>query len=858
MRGVVAILRELGARISWPLGRRSRDLRRELKEQSTEEYWRQREISRSRGLRIISLRYWLESSAHGTQRNLGIVRDAFFRLLRAFCMGALLFAAMLLAEFFLSRYVWPGLVPSGQSVPPLSAFPTLAVQVSASLLGFYLAGVSVVLGTSYHNVSAEVRYLVLGNPRVRLYLASVGMAIGAGLTLVFLQSLAVPYGYLSVIAYGLLVIFSGWSFVQLAFGAFNLFNPIVLGQEPILSLYRTINRLGGKGLNRNEAVLRATALEASRSLRILAELIDLTKDRGSVDRGRLADMVEQLLTLVKFYSGRKHLLAPSSAWFLHEPVYPKWVEANDSEVSIALGTSTPLQPRLEPSTDWLERRAAEITAAAIEACVAANDQDSVLRITNEVAVTANVLSRRYRIDEAIVFSVIVKNRCWSTRGENPAAAAASAAPPIFLANLLLGWRDAISDWPDEIRATVDATRWDRKSTSAVHIRGSSRVWIAAQQLLMQVKAEHDIQGRRVTPDWYLRLALADACILSLREFAKDLPKHLDEFLSPTPAHPSPEVNAMTGSQALQALAKVQLVADALSPAAENLELLRMGNDRQEVEELQDLDKCIKTCRAGVLQRIADALIQLQPEQSKSEPDLFGAAHFTLIHHTEEAISDGDVALVKEVFPKVLCSAFVLQEYVLSTYLAPAQQVNSALLDPTVDILDLSGLAMIYATLRDDQSDAPIRQAWTSMLNSLPGLAPDIAARLVLDRLDIADSYSRLGITQRDIARTGWERRLLNQIVEAGYAAPAYNPFGNRQPWNAPPLIKMLGILDRSGPMSLNPYAIFAAEVIAPLSAETEELLRKRSALRIYYNQKDFQDRQHGSSDDYEDMSDNKG
>ena len=712
---------------------------------------------------------------------------------------------------------------------------------------------SVVLGTSYHNVSAEVRYLVLGNPRVRLYLASVGMAIGAGLTLVFLQSMAAPYGYLSVTAYGLLVIFSGWSFVQLAFGAFNLFNPIVLGQEPILSLYRTINRLDGKGLNRNEAILRTTALQASRSLLILAELIDLTKDRGSVDRGRLADMVEQLLTLVKFYSGRKHLLAPSSAWFLHEPVYPKWVEANDSEVSIAIETSTPLQPRLEPSTAWLERRAAEITAAAIEVCVAANDRDSVLRITNEVAATANVLSRCYRIEDAILFSAIVKNRCWSILSENPAAAAASAAPPIFLANLLLGWREAISNWPDEIRATVDATRWDRKSTSAVHIRGSSRVWIAAQQLLMQVKAEHDIQGRRVTPDCYLQLALADACILSLREFAKELPKHLDEFLSPTPAHPSPEVNAMTGSQALQALAKVQLLVDSLLPAAENLEMLRMGNDRQEAEEFRGLEECVKTRRAGVLHRIADALVQIQPEQSKSEPDLFGTAYFTLLHHTEEAIADGDVALVKDVFPKVLSSAFVLQEYVLSTYLVPAQQINSALLDPTVDILDISGLAIIYATLRDDQSDAPIRQAWTRMLNSFPGLEPNVAARQVLERLDIADGYSLLGITPRDIARTGWEMRLLNQIVEAGYAAPAYNSFGNPQlldapPLNAPPLIKMLGILDRSGPMSLKPYAIFAAEVIAPMSAEAEEQLRKRRTLGIYYRQKDFQDRRHGSSE----------
>lgn len=144
-----------------------------------------------------------------------------------------------------------------------------------------------------------------------------------------------------------------------------------------------------------------------------------------------------------------------------------------------------------------------------------------------------------------------------------------------------------------------------------------------------------------------------------------------------------------------------------------------------------------------------------------------------------------------------------------------------------------------------------------MLNSLPRLGPDLAAKLVLDRLEIADSYSRLGITPRDIARTGWERRLSNQIVEVGFAIRLYNPFGKPQPWNVPPLIKMLGILERGGPMWLKPRAIFAAEVIAPLSAETEELLRKRRALRIYYDKKDFQDRQGNSSRNYEDMSDNE-
>ena len=663
------------------------------------------------------------------------------------------------------------------------------------------------------------------------------MAIGAGLTLVLLESLGVSYGYVAVAGYGLLVVFSGWAFVELAFGAFNLFNPIALGQEPLMALYRAIDRLGSEGLSKNEAVLRVASREANRALLVLAELIDLTSPRGSVDRGRLAGMVEQVLELVQFYALRKHLVAPTSEWFIPEYVYPRWVEAKDYETSIALKNSTPLHPRLEPSADWLERRSAELASAALMACVVWNDRDSAFRITNKVAATAHILAKSYRIDDAITFSAIVRDRCWSIAVENPAAVAAAAAPPLFLTDLILGWRQAIIDWPDEIRAVVNDTKWDRRSTKTVRVRGSERVWKAAQQLLREVKAEQDVQGRRATPDWYLRFALANVCIFSLREFAKELPKLLDDFLKPTPTGLSPEVSAMTGSQALQTLAKAQLVADALPLAAENLEVLRMGNDPQETEEFEALNERIKKCRSELLQRIAEALVHLRPNQSKSEPDLFGEAFFTLIHHTEEAIATGDVALVKEVFPKLLYSSLVLQDYVLSIYQPPTYQVNSAMMDPTVDVLELSGLAMIYATLRGDQSDAPIRQAWVDQLRSLP--QPDEVARLVLNRLEMKDRYFSLGISPRDMARSEWEIRLTNKIVEFGYAVPEFDPFvEERTAWNAPPLIKMLGVSAHMPSISVKPRAIFAAEVIGPLSGETEEVLRSRRSLRDFYQEKD--------------------
>ncbi len=847
-REYMAILKEARAECRWPFGSKARNLGRRVREQSTEDYWLNRERAASGRLRIIAQRYRIGSLVDFFWRDIGIIRSSFFLLIRAFLIGATLFATLLLTEFLLAQYFWPNLIPSEEPIPPLGTFPTLAVQVSASLLGFYLASVSIVLGQSYSNVSANVRELVLGSPSVGLYLKSVGIAIGAGLSLILLQSLGIPYGYFTVAGYGLLVVFSGWAFFRLAIGAFNLFDPIVLGRVPLLALYRAIDRLGSEGLGKNEAVLRVASLEANGALLVLAELIGLTSSRGSVDRERLVDMVEKLLALVQHYAQRKHLLAPTSEWFIREPVYPKWVEASHSETSMALQTSTPLQARLEPSTSWLERRSAEVASTALEACVDANDRNSVLRITNQVATTAHILAKNYRIDDAIAFSAIVRDRCWSIEVENPAAVAAAAAPPLFLTSLLLGWREAIIDWPDVIKAVVNDTKWDHRTTNTVRVRGSDRVWKAAQQLLSEVKAEQDIQGRRGTPDWYLRFALANVCIFSLREFAKELPKHLDSFLKPTSTGLSPEVNAMAGSQALQALVKVQLIAGALPQAADALETLRVGGDRQETEEFEEIGQLVKTCRTEVLQRIAEALTQLRPDQTKSEPDLFGEASFILIHHTEEAIATGDVALVKAVFPKALSASLVLQNHVLSTYQAPTHQVNASILDPTVDILELSGLAIIYATLRGDQSDIPIRQAWINRIQSFP--QPDQAARRILDWLELKDGYTSLNISPRDVARTDWEIHLTGKIVEAGFAAPEFIPFVEEQPaWNAPPLIKMLGVTEQLRSIFLKPRTIFAAEIIGPLSGEAEDTLRNRRSLRHYFEKKDSMTAQNDNGND---------
>lgn len=813
-----------------------RDLRRELREQYTEGYWRQRQSSEIRRYRLLYKWQSLLAAVGGLRYSLGILSGALPTLLKAFVIGCAFIVAVLMIERTLTNHNVVSLIPSGDSAPPVGAFPTLAVQVSASLLGFYLASVGIVLGSnSYHNVSTDIRDLILGNDRTKLYLRLIGTAIGIGLVLVFLGASGFAYGYMTLAIYALLVSFSGWAFWRLAFGVFNLFNPIELSKDLLRMLHKAIVRIDAEDKGETEIALRTMSIEANNALYILSEIMEIISKRNSFDNPRLASTIEKLLTILRLYARRKHFLTPQSKWFPEEAVYPKWGETDWSQVSMALRTSTPLQPSRGPDIGWLEKRSAELASVALEACVFANDRNSALRIISAIAATTRTLAGCCRLDDAIEFAGIIRDRCRAIEKKNDTAVAVAGGPPLILSNLLLGWNDAIAAWDEEIQRVVDSTDWNQPSTSAVHIQGTARVWKAAQLLLRQVQDEHAIQGRRVTPDWYLRSELAGECTLSLREFADQLPQLLNEYVGEPPLEKaSPEAKAYVTTQCLQTLAKAEQLEEPLKNALEKLKGMQLEQESP-IGEFEGLTDKIRVLRTAVIVRLSDTLPKLRPEPSKSEPDLFGEALFRVVHHIEIAIRGGDEQLLKTVFPKVLVASLDFQNYAVATYRPPTYRFSAAVLDPVIDVLELSGLAMIYEVIRGDRSADPVRQVWKTYFEANP--KPKEVAQWLLT---VADTGFSFEISPRNIARTEWEMSLNRRIIEAGLARPEYSPsFGQSpQKWNAPTLIKILGVSRSLPSLYIKPHTVFAAEVIAPISGESDEELRSRRNLRQYYDERD--------------------
>lgn len=745
--------------------------------------------------------------------------------------GLLLFAVLAAIESAVDCYTGLVLIPSDPNFS-IGVFPAIAVPVLAALLGFYLATVGIVLGNAYHEVSSAVRSLVLNNPATRAYLRSIGMAIGVGLAIVLMDNTGLfSLGYLVMSLYVFLVCISGWALSRLVLGAFNLMNPIALADEPLDQVYRAISQLDSNRVLLDDSALSASALRADRTFKTIAEIIRLTKDRESVSRNDLAGMVEIILLQTSIYAAKKHRLRPDSGWFIREPSYPRWVESSDSARSMALGTSTPLRPELSPVTDWLERRVAELVTSSLLACVVTNDRDAALRITYAAGATVRALATHYRLEDATAFSEIIRDFCWNPGRQNETADAIVSQPPLLMTEILLGFNNAVMSWQDEIRQVVETTNWDSSKTSEVQIRGPARVRQAAQHILQQIQSERTIEGRRVTPDWYVRSTLASECLLAVREFADNIPRTLQHYVDVRSVERiSPEAQAMMGTQVLQMLSKAVLVAETIPNVVAELEGLQQGHDREPVSELEGLSDRLGSLRSSVLAHLGEVVGQLRPDHSKTEPDYFGETLFTLIHHTERAIADGNAGIVQRVFPSILTASLKLHWHVVLTYRPPTYEFTSWVFNPILDLLDLSGLAILYEELGSEGSAEPVRQTWRAWCNSHE--SPGDSAKAVLD---ILDTIAR-GLPPVSITRTKWGTYLANRVVEQGYAIPIYVPYEDSPEWNAPLLIKMLGVVESSlRSPSLNPYVIFAGEVMGPLSGESERELRSRPALRRYYD-----------------------
>lgn len=824
----------------------------ELQHQLTRDYWELREHDDARRMRRLSRTIRLRDALDSIGQDAASSRRTIGAVFGGLALGVIAGGALLSAEWLLSQR-WSGVVPLGDERPPMGEFPKLAAEVTASLLGLYLAAVSIVVGTVYQDVSAEIRSLVLGGATTRLRLWLMGTALGAALFLVLLESVSIPFGTISLGAFALLLAFAAYAFIQLAFGSLNLLDPLALVSEPLAQLARSLSRLD-RLEKAHDALRRREAQGIQYRLHLLSQIVKESQMRSAISTSKLTTLARDVANAVVLYSYQRHRIPTNSGWHLPAASYPRWVESDNSSTDLAIHVGVPLQGKEEPDLFWLEAELGGLMAEVLAATVKAADRDAALTVLSLAGNSgAQVAALRYP-DAADVYCRAVARMCREVPTDGKAGRAVQGEAPMLLMSRLLGWGQGIEQWPREIQESASETT---HGAIVGPMHGPRRVLQAVTDLRTQLEAEIMIEGKCISPAWYLRAALADSAILAIREYCRDLPKAVREHSSLSGSADLPATNTVAlCTQSIQLLEKAQLTVDRMASAVPQLEQFRGENAPVETPEFDAARIELSTIRTQVFRQLAAQLPQLEPSSDRSTPDWFGDAHYRCLHECADAIAMGDVGSVRGLFPAIMLASLRLDTYVRTTYTAPTYQVNSAVLDPLLDLLEISGLALIYGEVRRDTTANPITESWNRFLTDQADT--QMLASAYLDLLDLSRPGVGLGLSPRSITRTAWEMRLSRDMIDRGLVRPRHSPFSEPQDWQAPEIAQLLNMSEDYPTSSIDPRVLFAARVLAPASGESDADLRRRPELRQYYEQLDFLHRRRSGDARHDGDSDDEG
>lgn len=221
-------------------------------------------------------------------------------------------------------------------------------------------------------------------------------------------------------------------------------------------------------------------------------------------------MISNLALLLKYWN-IKPTIYHDSLWFKDKAYYQQWHKASESEVRISTQAGVPLQPKYERDIWWLEDRILEINQIGLDKLIKDHDVRALcdyihqLGKLSEIACKAKTLS--YWADHLQCILEKLQNFIASIpkeeidKQEELFAALAEGMCPVFI-GMHVGINQEISSLNIDVLfgMITQYKSFNECDFSICSTLNSTE----CEKLYRQIKTEFSIEGKRITPDWYIQ------------------------------------------------------------------------------------------------------------------------------------------------------------------------------------------------------------------------------------------------------------------------------------------------------------------------------------------------------------------
>jgi hypothetical protein len=663
---------------------------------------------------------------------------------------------------------------------------TLA-QISVLFLGLYFTAISVVAGTNYSRVSAEILDALVREKVGNLYIRIVALFGGVSLMLLGASNLGFRPGILNLIVVSLLGIASVFSFVQLGQRAFYFFDPTKLVKfvaRDILQAMRSSTWAGFRW--RDPPFQDHYRKQADSEVRIYEDVILLSDNESHLQGRPLLALILQFLVLLEVYAEEKKRIPSDSSWFERTYRHRTWLTTEETKVNIAIETGTALEPEYVPDHSWFEKRIAGLISRTLKGLRDRNDFARVITVCTRLEDTLGIFGKELVIDESLLLfqhlKILAHEVAINTKLETGTSPdqVQTLAPALGLADvcgmgfisILLGFANRIeSISPESFSACIDNVDFRRPKT--MYQTGLPRKVVEELEYLYRgINFEVRVEGRQISPAWYCRQIAAWGMARFFVETCDTLLAELEttyaveaEDLSTKKQYP---FAAQVVQRGLEACHKFHLRIEKFRAWFKLFSELRRVPDIPWPEfDAKKAHERIESVRDRLLIVLANSVSGIAALPVSSDiPDYLGQAYVMLADECYKSLTSGDEPLFAKLFPPFFAISIAVQDRLrVQLKDKDTKTVLVYVTEPVEDLLAISGYALVYSELDNKNFWRVVKNYWENYFAKLA----DSAA--VIKFLVGTISYRRtlFAILPRDLRRGAWAQDLMHRLRERGLA-----------------------------------------------------------------------------------------
>jgi len=711
--------------------------------------------------------------------------------------------------------VWPSVARGGTETTAVSAGPirvsassyvailsTLA-QIAGISLALYFTAMSVVASRAYAEVPRDVRQLLLSERVGNRYVGNVALAAAVSIALLVANAFGLPPSAIGLGVVSILGIVSVYSVARLAERVFHFLDPTLLSAVMVRDILGHIRDVSAGGLRWLDPSYQDFYRRKARNcLGAYLGVAELARKKEAYGEG-LLDMALDTLRLLAFYSKQKSSIPSDSYWFARVARYGQWFTGDFTKVDIALTTRTMLKPEGVADLVWFEEQTGRIVADAADTFAQRGDLDRARNVCMKLHGGLREMAKNGAMEEALALHHEIESvikRCARDKSLSGVPSFDDARRQALilstvetywlgLVNVLLGLSDHLKNTTaDSITKTLGRIHWRRARTMYSH--GLPRLVLKRiEDLRDRLEFERSVEGRIVSPAWYIRECVAE----SYAEFIRDarqrvmagiegrLAAEAETLMEEGFVVPSVQVTVV----GLQACNKLEHHVKVMRHADDEMQDMRNGGSKDSPEgDWQQIVSRVKGLRKRLVVNLAKTLpILANMQRPATWPDYFGQGYSIIAEECYQSIASGNDEQFEKVFPLFFMAAMAAVLRLGAETSGYEQRAAVAVSsDPLVDLLELSGHALIASELDAERSKlwSAARSCWDEFFEKHPDAS--VAVKFILATVGVRDSTTLLPWTARYMERTKWQQDLSRRLRErgliedyAGFRAETYVP-----------------------------------------------------------------------------------